>query len=61
MEKHKIVVPEGIRYISEVNPETGENSFVECSSGNHKYVVKKMEDEYYKKIINKMISSLSPS
>ena len=24
MEKHKIVVPEGIRYISEVNPETGE-------------------------------------
>lgn len=42
-----------------VNPETGENSFVECSSGNHKYVVKKTEDEYYKKIINKMISSLS--
>jgi hypothetical protein len=24
MEKHKIVVPEGIRYISEINPETGE-------------------------------------
>ena len=24
MEKHKIVVPKGIRYISEVNPETGE-------------------------------------
>lgn len=42
-----------------VNPETGENSFVECSSGNHRYVVKKMENEYYKKIINKMISSLS--
>lgn len=38
-----------------VDAETGANSFAPDESGPHRYVVKKMPDEYYRDIINRLI------
>ena len=38
-----------------VNSETGENNFIPCSNGRHKYVKKRRENQYYREIINKLI------
>lgn len=41
--------------VASVDAKTGENYFRVCEEGMHKYVVKKMPDEYYKKQINDLI------
>lgn len=40
-----------------VDPLTGENHFLPCSEGMHKYVVKTQNNEYYKQLINERIRS----
>ncbi len=42
----------GIASVDEIN---GENRFNSCKEGKHKFVIKKMPDEYYKNKINELI------
>ena len=37
---------------AEVNPITGENRFIVSKDGKHKYLIKKFDDNYYKKKID---------
>lgn len=42
---------------AKVEPLTGKNRFTVSKKGSHKYVVKKFDDNYYKRIIDKIINS----
>ena len=44
-----------VRGTASVDPQSGENSFLSCADGMHKYVIKKMPDGYYKNQINELI------
>jgi hypothetical protein len=46
MEKHKIIVPKGIRYVGEINPETGKRVWEDY----------KLEDYDFKHILNKKLT-----
>lgn len=34
---------------------SGASHFIACKSGNHAYVIKKMDNDYYKNLINEKI------
>ena len=40
---------------AQVDPATGENHFTAAKDGRHKYVIKRYENDYYKKAINRII------
>ena len=44
-----------VQGVASLNANNGENNFSRCENGNHKYVIKKNDNEYYKTKINKMI------
>jgi len=44
-----------VQGVASLNENNGENHFFRCENGNHKYVIKKNDNEYYKTQINKMI------
>ena len=39
-----------------VDAKTGENSFVQSSNGRHRYVKKRMGNNYYEEMINELIN-----
>ena len=46
-----------VRGCASVDPETGENRFLEAANGPHRYVVKTMPDAFYADAIDRLIAS----
>lgn len=44
-----------VRGVASLDATSGENNFFPCENGEHKYVIKNRENEYYKTQINEMI------